>query len=145
MINVIKRDGSKEPLDLDKIHQILFFACEGISGVSVSEIEIRAKLQFHEGIKTSVIHDILIKSSSELISEDTPNYQYVAGRLLNYSIRKEVYGQYEPIPYGEYVNNMVQKGIYDPIILEKYNSAEIEELGKYIKHKRDDKFTFVAW
>ncbi|QOE32552.1 NrdA-like ribonucleotide reductase alpha subunit [Klebsiella phage Muenster] len=144
MINVIKRDGSKEPLDLDKIHQILFFACEGISGVSVSEIEIRAKLQFHEGIKTSVIHDILIKSSSELISEDTPNYQYVAGRLLNYSIRKEVYGQYEPIPYGEYVNNMVQKGIYDPIILEKYNSAEIEELGKCIKHKRDDKFTFVA-
>ncbi|WPK20068.1 ribonucleotide reductase of class Ia [Salmonella phage SD-1_S14] len=78
MINVTKRNGMKEPLSLDKIHQILFFAAEGLSGISVSEIEIRAQLQFYEGIETSTIHDILIKAAAELISEDTPNYQYVA-------------------------------------------------------------------
>ncbi len=144
MINVTKRDGSKEPLNLDKIHQILFFSCEGLSGVSVSEIEIKAQLQFYEGIESSTIHDILIKSAAELITEDTPNYQYVAGRLLNYSIRKQVYGQYEPIKYSAHLQEMVDTKIYDPEILEKYTLQEIEELGKYIKHKRDDRFTYVA-
>lgn len=144
MINVTKRDGTKEPLNLDKIHQILFFACEGISGVSVSEIEIRAKLQFFEGIESSTIHDILIKAAAELITEDTPNYQYVAGRLLNYSIRKQVYNQFEPIKYTTHLQEMVDTKVYDPEILEKYTLQEIEELGKYVKHKRDDKFTYVA-
>ena len=144
MINVTKRNGMKEPLSLDKIHQILFFAAEGLSGISVSEIEIRAQLQFYEGIETSTIHDILIKAAAELISEDTPNYQYVAGRLLNYSIRKQVYGQYDPIKYTAHLQEMVDTKIYDPEILEKYTLQEIEELGRYIKHKRDDKFTYVA-
>lgn len=144
MINVTKRDGTKEPLTLDKIHQILFFACEGLSGVSVSEIELRAQLQFYEGIETSVIHDILIKAASELITAETPNYQYVAGRLLNYSIRKQVYGDYEPSKFSAHVQDMVDIGVYDPEVLEKYSLQEIEELGKYIKHKRDDKFTYVA-
>lgn len=144
MINVTKRNGEKEPLNLDKIHQILFFACDGLSGVSVSEIEIRAQLQFYEGIESSTIHDILIKSAAELITEDTPNYQYVAGRLLNYSIRKQVYGQYEPIKFSAHLQEMIDTKIYDPEILEKYTLQEIEELGKYIKHKRDDKFTYVA-
>lgn len=144
MINVTKRDGSKEPLTLDKIHQILFFAAEGLSGVSVSEIELRAQLQFYEGIETTVIHDILIKAASELITVDTPNYQYVAGRLLNYSIRKQVYGDYEPSKFGSHVQEMVDIGVYDPEVLEKYTLLEIEEMGKYIKHKRDDKFTYVA-
>lgn len=144
MINVTKRDGTKEPLNLDKIHQILFFACEGLTGVSVSEIEIRAQLQFFEGIESNTIHDILIKAAAELITEDTPNYQYVAGRLLNYSIRKKVYNQFEPIKYTAHLQEMVDTKVYDPEILEKYNLQEIEELGKYIKHKRDDKFTYVA-
>lgn len=144
MINVTKRNGAMEALNLDKIHQILFFACEGLTGVSVSAIELRAQLQFYDGIETSLIHDILIKAASELITADTPNYQYVAGRLINYSLRKRVYGEYEPIKFSTHVQNLVDKGIYDPEVLEKYSLLEIEELGKYIKHKRDDKFTYVA-
>ena len=144
MINVTKRNGAKEALNLDKIHQILFFAAEGLTGVSVSEIELRAQLQFFEGIPTSDIHDILIKAAAELITADTPNYQYVAGRLINYSLRKEVYGDFDPIKFSTHVQNLVDAGIYDAEILEKYNLLEIEELGKYIKHKRDDKFTYVA-
>ena len=144
MINVTKRNGAKEALDLDKIHQILFFACEGLTGVSVSEIEMRSQLQFFEGISTQTIHDILIKAASELISEETPNYQYVAGRLINYSLRKQVYGSYEPIKFIDHVNKVVQLGKYDSEVLEKYTTNELEELGRYIKHKRDDKFTFVA-
>lgn len=144
MINVTKRNGAMEALNLDKIHQILFFACEGLTGVSVSAIELRAQLQFYDGIETSLIHDILIKASSELITADTPNYQYVAGRLINYSLRKKVYNQYEPIKFSTHVQDLIDKGIYDPEVLEKYTLLEIEELGKYIKHKRDDKFTYVA-
>lgn len=144
MINVTKRSGAKEALDLEKIHQILDFACENVTGVSVSNIEIRAQLQFYEGIETSTIHDILIKAASELISAETPNYQYVAGRLINYSLRKEVYGTYEPIKFSTHVQTLVDMGIYDPEILQKYDLLEIEEIGKYIKHSRDDKFTFVA-
>lgn len=144
MINVTKRNGAKEALNLDKIHQILFFACEGLTGVSVSAIELRAQLQFFDGIETKLIHDILIKAASELITADTPNYQYVAGRLINYSLRKQVYGDYEPIKFAAHVQDLIDKGIYDPEILEKYSLLEIEELGKYIKHKRDDKFTYVA-
>ncbi|QOI71238.1 putative aerobic ribonucleoside-diphosphate reductase alpha subunit [Erwinia phage pEa_SNUABM_50] len=144
MINVTKRNGAKEALDLDKIHQILFFACEGLTGVSVSEIEMRSQLQFFEGISTKTIHDILIKAASELISEETPNYQYVAGRLINYSLRKHVYGDYEPIAFLTHVNKLVNLGKYDAEILVKYSTNELEELGNYIKHKRDNRFTFVA-
>lgn len=144
MINVTKRNGKKEPLDLDKIHQMLFFACEGLTNVSVSAIEHRAKLQFFEGINTSLIHDILITAASELISEEYPNYQFVAGRLINYSLRKNVYGSYDPIKFSAHVQDLVQRGIYDKEVLEKYTLMEIEELGKYVKHKRDEKFTFVA-
>ena len=144
MTNVTKRNGAMEALDLDKIHQILFFASDGITGVSVSEIEMRSNIQFYEGITTETIHDILIKAASELISEETPNYQYVAGRLINYSLRKQVYGNYEPISFIEHVQTLVQKGLYDEEILKGYTLLELEELGKYIKHKRDDKFTFVA-
>jgi ribonucleoside-diphosphate reductase class Ia alpha subunit (EC 1.17.4.1) len=144
MINVTKRNGAKEALNLEKIHQILFFACEGLTGVSVSEIEVRAQLQFFEGIETNAIHEILIKAASELITVDTPNYQYVAGRLINYSLRKKVYGDYEPPKFTAHVQQLIDMDIYDPEILEKYSLLEIEELGKYIKHKRDDKFTFVA-
>lgn len=144
MINVTKRNGAKEALDLDKIHQILFFACEGLTGVSVSEIEMRSQLQFFEGMSTKTIHDILITAASELISEETPNYQYVAGRLINYSLRKQVYGDYEPIKFLTHVQNLVNIGKYDSEILEKYTTHELEELGRYIKHKRDEKFTFVA-
>lgn len=144
MLKVLKRNGKKEDLDLDKIHKILFFACEGITNVSVSEIEIRSQLQFYEGIKTKDIHNILIKACSELISEETPNYQYVAGRLINYSLRKDIYGQYEPISFVEHVKKLVKSGRYDKQILESYTEEELNDLGAYIKHQRDEKFTYAA-
>jgi ribonucleoside-diphosphate reductase alpha chain len=96
-IKVVKRDGRLEPFDLEKVHRVLEWSTEGITGVSISEIEIRSNIQLYDGIKASEIHDLLIKSASELISEQTPNYQFVAARLVNYKIRKEVYGQYEPL------------------------------------------------
>lgn len=144
MIEVTKRDGSREELNLDKIHNILYFACDGIANVSVSEIEMRAKLQFQTGISTETIHDILIKSAANLITKDTPNYQYVAGRLVNYNLRKKVYGQYEPVSFSQHVQDLVDRDIYDAEILQMFTLNEIEELGKYIKHKRDDKFTYAA-
>lgn len=144
MIKVKKRNGVEENLSLDKIHQILFFACDGLTGVSVSEIEMRSQIQFYQGISTKTIHNILIKAAAELISEDTPNYQYVAGRLINYAIRKEVYGQYIPTDFLQHIKKTVAAGVYDEEILKIYTEQELDELGKYIKHKRDDKFTFVA-
>lgn len=144
MIEVTKRNGTREVLNLDKIHQILYFACDGITNVAVSEIELRAKLQFQQGVSTETIHNILTRSAAMLITKDTPNYQYVAGRLVNYNLRKKVYGQYEPVSFAEHVQNLVDKGIYDPAIFNMYSLEEINELGKFIKHKRDDKFTYAA-
>ena len=95
-INIIKRNGTKEPLDLDKLHKVVFWATDGITGVSASEVEIKSHIQFYNGITSSDIQETLIKSAADLISEETPNYQYVAGRLINYHLRKQVYGQYEP-------------------------------------------------
>lgn len=144
MIKVTKRSGNKEVLDLEKIHRILFFACDNITGVSVSEIEMRSQIQFYDGMDTKTIHSILIKAAAELISEETPNYQYVAARLINYSIRKDVYGSNVPDEFLVHVKKLVKNKHYDEQILEAYTEDELNELGKYIKHKRDEKFTYVA-
>ena len=88
-IMVTKRDGSREPLDIEKLHKVVFFACEDIKGVSPSEVEIRSHIQFYDGIKSSDIQETLIKSAADLITEETPNYQWVAGRLVNYHLRKQ--------------------------------------------------------
>ena len=93
-INVIKRDGTKTPLDLDKVHRMVELACEGLAGVSESHVEVNSGLQFFDGIKTSDIQEILIRSANDLISLDAPNYQYVAARLLLFSLRKSVYGEH---------------------------------------------------
>mgnify|MGYP003704906447 CR=1 FL=1 len=90
-INVTKRDGKAEPFDVNKIHKVLEWATEGINGVSISEIELKANIQINDGMKTDDIHELLIKSSAELISEQTPNYQYVAARLLLFSLRKSIF------------------------------------------------------
>ena len=97
MIQVTKRDGLKEPLNVEKLHKVVFHACEGITGVSPSEIEIQSQIQFYNGMQTSEIQETLIKAAADLINEDTPNYQFVGGRLINYALRKEVYDGYEPI------------------------------------------------
>lgn len=144
MIKVTKRNGKKETVDYEKIHQILFFACENITGVSVSEIEMRSQIQFYDGISTKEIHSILIKACAELISTESPNYQYVAGRLINYGLRKEVYGDYNPIDFLSHIQKCVKLNVYDDEILSKYTQDELNELGKYIKHQRDDKYTYTA-
>lgn len=143
-IMVLKRNGGLEPLDLEKMHKVVFWATRGIENVSASEVEIRSQIQFYDGIKTSDVQETLIKSAADLISEDTPNYQYVAGRLINYHLRKEVYKSYSPSSLLELVNKNVAKGFYDAQILEAYSEAEWFELDSYIKHERDENFAYVA-
>ena len=143
-ISVVKRDGAKEPFDVNKIHRVLEWATNEINGVSVSEIELKSNIQIHDGMNTDSIHELLIKSSSELISEATPNYQYVAARLVNYKIRKEVYGSFDPWSLQQLIDTNIARGVYDADILNKYTAAEISNLDNYIKHDRDNLFTFVG-
>ena len=144
MIQVIKRNGNKENLDIEKLHKVVFFACEGIAGVSASEVEMHSHIQFYDGIKSSDIQETLIKSAADLISEDTPNYQYVAGRLITYHLRKMVYGRYDPVTLRELVERNVDRGFYDSSLLDLYSKKEYENLNKYIKHKRDENLTYAA-
>jgi ribonucleoside-diphosphate reductase alpha chain len=143
-IMVVKRDGSKVELDLNKFHKVVMWACEGINGVSASEIELKSHIQFYDGIKTKDIQETLIKAAADLISEETPNYQYVAGRLINYTLRKEVYGGYQPYDFLSLIKGNVADGKYDDEILTLYTEDELKELGDYIKHDRDNEFTYVA-
>ena len=143
-IQVIKRDGSKEELDIEKMHKVVMWATEGITGVSASEVELKSHIQFYTGIKTGDIQETLIKSAADLISEETPNYQYVAGRLINYHLRKQVYGDYTPWPLLKLVEHNVESGFYDRGLLEAYDADEWEKLDSYIKHERDETFTYVA-
>tara|TARA_R110001632_G_scaffold9448_3_gene36074 strand:+ start:1759 stop:4050 length:2292 start_codon:yes stop_codon:yes gene_type:complete len=143
-ILITKRDGSKEDLDLSKLHQVVFHACESITGVSPSEVEIKSHIQFYTGITSSDIQETLIKSAADLITEETPNYQFVAGRLINYHLRKMVYGQFEPHCLCDIISVNVDRGFYDPEILELYTKEEINELSDYIVHERDESLTYAA-
>lgn len=141
---VTKRDGSKEPLNLDKFHRVTAWACEGLKTVSPSEIQIKSHIQFYNGIKTSDIQETLIKAAADLISEENPGYQYVAGRLINYHLRKDVYGSHEPGNFLEHIKNVIGAGYYDSEILESYSELEIGELGKYLYHDRDFDITYAG-
>lgn len=143
-ITVIKRNGNREPLNLEKIHKVLFWACENLTGVSVSEIEIRAQLQLTDGVETKRIHDTLIRSASELISEETPNYQYVAARLVNYQLRKEIYNDIQPWTIKDIAERNVALKKYDSDILTAYNDEEFKEFENIVKHDRDFDLTYVA-
>jgi ribonucleoside-diphosphate reductase alpha chain len=143
-IQVTKRSGGKESLNLEKLHKVVFWATEGITGVSASEVEIKSHIQFYNGIETSAIQETLIKSAADLISEETPNYQYVAGRLINYHLRKQVYGDYTPWPLIDLVRKNVEAGFYDRGLLAAYTEQEWATLDSYIKHERDENFTYVA-
>ena len=133
-----------EDLDLEKLHKVVFWATQGITGVSASEVEIKSHIQFYNGIKTSDIQETLIKSAADLISEDTPNYQYVAGRLINYHLRKEVYNDYKPYPLIDIVRKNVASGFYDNGLLNAYTEDEWKQIDSFIKHDRDENFTYVA-
>ena len=143
-INVTKRDGRTQPFDLEKVHKVLEWATDGIASVSISEIELKANIQLFDKIPAYDIHELLIKSAAELISETTPNYQYVAARLVNYKIRKDVYGQFEPWALLDIVKENVKRGVYDTAILDNYTEDELAVLGSYIKHDRDNDFTYVG-
>ncbi|RSD31469.1 class 1a ribonucleoside-diphosphate reductase subunit alpha [Vibrio pectenicida] len=143
-LTVTKRDGRKESIDLDKIHRVITWAAEGLDNVSVSQVELRAHIQFYDGITTSDIHETIIKSAADLISEDTPDYQYLAARLAVFHLRKKAYGQYEPPKLYDHVARLVDLGKYDQNILQDYTKAELDELNTYIDHKRDLNFSYAA-
>lgn len=143
-IQVTKRDGRKEPLDLEKLHKVVFWATKDITGVSASELEIKSHIQFYNGIKTVDIQETMIKSAADLISEEAPNYQYVAGRLINYHLRKQVYGDYQPCSLLELVKRNVERGFYDAGLLAAYSENEWTELDAAIDHTKDESFTYVA-
>jgi ribonucleoside-diphosphate reductase alpha chain len=145
-MEVIKRNGEKSKLDAEKINRVLIWATENISGVSASDVAMNAHIQFYQGIKTTEIHNVLIQSAVDLISEKTPNYQYVAANLLNYLLRKEaleVNGENLP-PLIDIVNRNVNFGFYDQIILDKYTESEFGELNLYMRHNRDYEFTYAG-
>jgi len=143
-IQVTKRDGTKEDLDLEKMHKVVFYACENITGVSASEVEIKSHLSFYTGITSTEIQETMIKSAADLISEDTPNYQWVAGRLINYHLRKMVYDSFKPKHILDIVKKNIELGFYDAEILELYSEEEFNDFDKYIKHDRDESMTYAA-
>lgn len=136
-MKVVKRDGTSQDLDLEKMHKVVLWSCEGINGVSASEIELKSNIQFYNNIKTSNIQEILIKSAAELISEETPGYQYVASRLINYHLRKEVYNKFEPDHLRGHVYKIVDQGYYDEELEMAYTHDEYKILNDYIDHERD--------
>jgi ribonucleoside-diphosphate reductase alpha chain len=144
MIQVTKRNGRKETLDIEKLHKVVFYACEDITGVSPSEVEIKSQIQFYNGITSKEIQETLIKAAADLISEETPNYQYVGGRLVNYALRKEVYNGFEPCHVKELVERNTANGFYDSELGTKYSNEEWDKINTFIKHDRDENLTYVA-
>ena len=145
-INVVKRNGrGKEPLNIEKIHEMVEYACEDVSGVSASQVEMQSGLQFYDGITTNDIQQILIKSASDLISLESPNYQYVAARLLLYSLRKQVIGRLWDHPHiYDHVKKAVAKNVYDENLLTKYQRKDFDRMENWINHERDYTFTHAG-
>jgi len=142
---VVKRNGSIESLDLDKMHLMVEEACNGLAGVSASQVEMKSGIQFYDGITTAEIQEILIRSASDLIDLDHPNYQYVAARLLLFSIRKKLYGGHKEFPDLEsHIINCVSSKVYDSEIFSKYSNEEIARANSYIDHDRDLLFTYAG-
>ena len=141
---VTKRDGRREPIDLEKIHRVIIWAAEGLENVSVSQVELSAHLQFYEGIKTSDIHETLIKSAADLISEEAPDYQYLAARLAIFHLRKRAFNAFEPPHLYDHVVRMVEDNRYDRHLLEDYSREEFDELNAYLDHSRDMNFSYAA-
>ena len=144
LMKVTKRDGRTEPINLDKIHRVVDWAAKDLNNVSVSQVELRSHIQFYDGIRSSDIHETLIKSAADLISEDTPDYQYMAARLAIFHLRKIAYGEFEPPHLYDHVQRLTDKGKYDPHLLADYNRAEFDELNSHIDHWRDMNFSYAA-
>ena len=147
-IKVRKRNGSVESLNLDKIHKMVDEACEGLgSGVSASQVEMNSGLQFFDGIETKDIQEILVRSASDLISLDSPNYQFVAARLLLFGLRKQVFGSEWVNGHPsilDHCNKCVNEGLYDGEVLGKYSAEDWDKINSYIDHSRDMLFTYAG-
>ncbi|EAB8290384.1 ribonucleoside-diphosphate reductase subunit alpha [Salmonella enterica subsp. enterica] len=141
---VTKRDGRTERINLDKIHRVLDWAAEGLNNVSVSQVELRSHIQFYDGIKTSDIHETIIKAAADLISRDAPDYQYLAARLAIFHLRKKAFGQFEPPALYHHVVKMVELGKYDNHLLEDYTEEEFKQMDSFIVHDRDMTFSYAA-
>ena len=142
---VTKRNGKNEPLDLNKLHVMVEEACKDLAGVSASQVEIQSGIQFYDGITTDEIQEILIRSASDLVSLDNPNYQFVAARLLLFAIRKQLYGRMHETPtLKEQVERCVAKEVYDAEILDLYSDEEFDKLESFIDHDRDYLFTYAG-
>ena len=143
-IKVTKRDGRLEDINLDKIHRVVTWAAEGLQNVSVSQVELKSHIQFYNGIRTDDIHETIIKAAADLISQDTPDYQYLAARLAIFHLRKIAYGEFEPPYLYDHVKKLTEAGKYDRHIIADYSHEEFDELNAYIDHSRDMTFSYAA-
>ena len=141
---VTKRNGREEKIDLEKIHRVIDWAADGLENVSVSQVELKAQIQFFNGIRTADIHETIIKSAADLISEETPDYQYMAARLAIFHLRKRAFGNFEPPHLGEHVKKMVALERYDNALLKDYTEAEFDHLNECLDHSRDMNFSYAA-
>ena len=142
---VVKRNGSIESLDLDKMHLMVEEACKGLAGVSASQVEMQSGIQFYDGVSTKEIQEILIRAASDLIDLEHPNYQFVAARLLLFSVRKNLYGKLHEFPTLEnHIYTCVEKGVYDNEIFVKYSKEEIQKVNSFVDHERDMLFTYAG-
>lgn len=143
-ILVTKRSGKRENIDLEKIHQVITWAARDLENVSVSQVELKSHIQFYDGIKTEDIHETIIKAAADLISEETPDYQYLAARLAIFHLRKKAYNQFEPPPLFQHVTRLVEMGKYDRHLLEDYSKEEFDEMNSTLDHWRDMEFSYAA-
>ena len=144
-IKVKKRDGRIESLDLDKMHLMVEEATRGLAGVSASQVEMQSGIQFYDGITTDEIQEILIKSASDLIDLDHPNYQFVAARLLLFALRKQLYGKMRELPSLEaHIMDCTFRDVYDKEIFVKYSKEEIQKADSFVDHQRDFLFTYAG-
>ncbi|WP_281213521.1 class 1a ribonucleoside-diphosphate reductase subunit alpha [Shewanella insulae] len=143
-MQVTKRSGERETIDLDKIHRVITWAAKGLNNVSVSEVELRSHLQFYNGIPTEAIHETIIKAAADLISPESPDYQFLSARLAIFHLRKKAFGQFEPPKLYDHVVKLVELGKYDTHILQDYSREELDTLDSYIDHWRDMDFSYAA-
>ncbi|MGN5519901.1 class 1a ribonucleoside-diphosphate reductase subunit alpha [Halopseudomonas sp. Lyrl_26] len=143
-LKVTKRDGRQEPINLDKIHRVLEWAAEGLNNVSVSQVELKSQIQLYDGMRTQDIHETIIKAAADLISTETPDYQYMAARLAIFHLRKIAYGQFEPPHLFDHVTTLTEMKRYDQHILRDYSRDEFDQLNQHIDHNRDLNFSYAA-
>lgn len=143
-INVKKRNGELEPFDLEKIHKVVTWAAEGLDGVSVSQVEMQAHIQFYDGMTTKEIHEMLVKSAADLITEESPQYQYMAAHLEMFNLRKIAYGHFTPPNFYSHVKKLVEHGLYTKELIENYSQEEYEYLERFINHDRDYNFAYAG-